>query len=104
MPTFLLHFISVLKLLYLVVSLDYFSSFIRLFPSFQVDPFVSVENIMLEHEYKIKDHRDNREKELNNVESARTCEVKKWLTLIPVVEGLLNEREESTAEIEHDVG
>ena len=34
-----------------------------------VDPFVTVENVMLEHEYEVEEHREDRKQELNNIEA-----------------------------------
>jgi len=59
--------ICVIHLFERILQLVHFTkSFDLIIPNL---PFVTVENVMLEHEYEVEEHREYRKQELNNIEA-----------------------------------
>ena len=65
---------------------------------FRNGPFVTVQDVVLEHEDEIKKHREDGKEELDDIE-ARVTRVDERLTLEDGLDRCLHEREKATCEV-----
>ena len=80
---------------------------LKLIESFILDililPFISVKDVMLEHENGVKEHRHHTKYKLNNIES-RIRSISKHRFSSPLsINNDLNEAEKSSSEVKHHI-